>query len=195
MTQTTPKQIVDFWIDEIGPKGWYEANDDVDAEIIKRFSKAHQLASEGKLADWQGTAQGSLALLLLLDQFSRNMFRGDAKSFAADPLAREIARSAIEKDQDLQVSGSEQQFFYLPFTHSEDLIDQDYGVELGRTRYAHNTDDALHARAHREIIRKFGRFPFRNEALGRQSSAEERAFMDDGGYGAIVNELQAQQAK
>lgn len=187
----TAQAILDFWIDEVGPKGWYEADDAVDAEIGARFGDAHHMAAKGQLSDWQETANGSLALLILLDQFSRNMFRGDAKSFASDPLAREIARSAIARDQDQQIAGREQQFFYLPFTHSEDLTDQDYGVELNQTRFAHNSDDALHARAHREIIRRFGRFPFRNDALGRVSSDEEKTFMADGGYRSVVNELQA----
>ena len=137
------------------------------------------------------TAKGSLALLLLLDQFSRNMFRGNAKSFAADPLARDIARNAIAKNQDLEIKGSEQQFFYLSFTHSEQMDDQNYGVTAVQTRAYNNTDDALHARAHHKIIREFGHFPFHNQVLNRESSADEVAFMDDGGYGAIVRKLQS----
>jgi uncharacterized protein (DUF924 family) len=105
-------------------------------------------------------------------------------------MARDVARNAIANDQDLEIRGSEQQFFYLPFTHSEDLIDQDFGVEMVRTRSYNNEDDALHARAHREIIRTFGRFPFRNQALGLISTPDEITFMDDGGYGAIVRKLQ-----
>ena len=190
MTTQTAQAILDFWLNEVGPNGWYEANDDVDQMIRTRFTDTYQAAVAGALDDWRVTAMGSLALLLLLDQFSRNMFRGDAQSFDADPLAREIARQAIAQDLDLEVKGSEQQFFYLPFTHSEELIDQDFGVEMVRTRSYNNNDDALHPRAHREIIRTFGRFPFRNQALGRDSSDAEKAFMQDGGYGAIVRKLQ-----
>ena len=191
MTIRTAQTIIDFWLNEVGPKGWYEAHDDVDQMIISRFMATYQAAVAGELDDWRNSASGSLALLLLLDQFSRNMFRGDARSFQADPLAREIARNAIALDQDLEIRGSEQQFFYLPFTHSEDLVDQDFGVEMVRARSYNNSDDALHPRAHREIIRTFGRFPFRNQVLGRASTAAENAFMDDGGYGAIVRKLQS----
>jgi uncharacterized protein (DUF924 family) len=191
MKLTTPKKIIDFWVNEVGPVGWYEADQEVDQQIIARFTSTYDAAVDGRLDDWRETAKGSLALLLLLDQFSRNMFRGNANSFAADPLARDIARNAIAKNQDLEIKGTEQQFFYLPFTHSEQMDDQDYGVTAVRTRSYNNTDDALHARAHREIIRKFGHFPFRNQVLDRESSAAEVAFMDDGGYGAIVRKLQS----
>jgi uncharacterized protein (DUF924 family) len=190
MTRQTAQAIIDFWLNEVGPAGWYKANDDVDQIIISRFMASYQAAINGELDEWRNTAIGSLALLLLLDQFSRNMFRGDARSFQADPMARTIARNAIAHDQDLEIKGSEQQFFYLPFTHSEDLVDQDFGVEMVRTRSYNNSDDALHPRAHREIIRTFGRFPFRNQALGLTSTPDEITFMDDGGYGAIVRKLQ-----
>ena len=190
MTKQTAQTIIDFWLNEVGPAGWYEANDDVDQIIISRFMASYQAALGGELDEWCNTANGSLALLLLLDQFSRNMFRGDPRSFQADPMARNVARNAIANDQDLEVKGLEQQFFYLPFTHSEDMGDQDYGVEMVRTRSHSNNDDALHPRAHREIIRTFGRFPFRNQALGLVSTPEEETFMNDGGYGAIVRKLQ-----
>jgi uncharacterized protein (DUF924 family) len=191
MKVATPKQIIDFWVKDVGPAGWYEANPKVDQQIIGRFMPTYDACVDGQLDDWRDTAQGSLALLLLLDQFSRNMFRGSDKSFANDPLAREIARNAIGRDQDLKIKGGEQQFFYLPFAHSEDLNDQDFGITCIRTRKHTNDDDALHARAHREIIREFGRFPFRNQVLGRQNTDAEQVFMDDGGYGTIVRKLQS----
>jgi uncharacterized protein (DUF924 family) len=192
MTQITPKQIIDFWVNEVGPAGWYEADQDIDQQIISRFMPSYDAAVDGRLDHWRETAHGSLALLLLLDQFSRNMFRGSSKSFEADPTAREIARNAISIDQDLEIKGSEQQFFYLPFTHSEEMADQDFGVSCIRARSYHNEDDALHARAHREIIREFGHFPFRNQVLNRPSTSAEQTFMDDGGYGAIVRKLQSE---
>ena len=156
MTRATAKQIIDFWVNDVGPKGWYEADTAVDRQIIERFGTAY-----------------------------------DARSFAADPLARDIARGAIAMDLDLEIKGGEQQFFYLPFAHSEDMADQDFGVECVQTRKFQNDDDALHARAHREIIRTFGRFPFRNQVLNRDSSDAEQEFMFDGGYGNIVRKLQA----
>jgi len=187
----TPQKIHDFWVTEIGPKGWYDVNPDVDALITARFSDAYEDALAGRLEGWKDSATGCFALLILLDQFSRNMFRGDARAFDADPMARDIARHAIAHDFDLQIAGPAQHFMYLPFVHSELLVDQDYGVEVSSTRDASNTDDALHARAHREVIVRYGRFPFRNKALGRISSDAEQAFMDAGGYGAMVRELQA----
>jgi len=187
----TPQEIYDFWVKEIGPKGWYEANPDVDALISARFSDAYADAVAGALDDWKESAVGCFALLILLDQFSRNMFRDEARAFDADPMARDVARHAIANDFDLEITGASQHFMYLPFTHSETLADQDYGVELAGTRDKSNTDDALHARAHREVILRYGRFPFRNKALGRVSSDVEHAFMDAGGYGTIVRELQA----
>lgn len=191
MTLATPKQIINFWINEVGPAGWYEAVEEVDQQIIGRFMPTYDACVDGRLDDWRNTAQGSLASLLLLDQFSRNMFRGNGKSFDADPIARRIARNAIAKDQDLQVKGREQQFFYLPFAHSEDLEDQDFGVNCVQTRQYMNKDDALHARAHREVIREFGRFPFRNQALNRETTPAEQEFLDAGGYGVIVRKLQS----
>ncbi len=119
------------------------------------------------------------------------MFRGSAEAFATDELARSIARQAIEADIDVAVQPPARQFFFLPFMHSEDLGVQDYGVTVIAERLKAD-DTLLHARAHRELIRRFGRFPFRNEALGRTTTAEEKEFMDSGGYAALVREMGAE---
>ena len=194
MKQANIEDIISFWQDEVSAKGWYEASDDVDNQIKERFGDLHTQAANDELCDWEDTARGSLALLLLLDQFSRNMFRGDQKSFEADPLARRIANDAISSDYDLEIGLPMKQFFYLPFTHSEDMADQDRGVELVRDR-GETTDDALHPRAHRAIIEEFGHFPFRNKVVGRTSTKEEKAFMKAGGYGAMVRKLQTEDSK
>lgn len=187
-----PVTIVTFWLETIGPKGWYEANADVDATITSQFGALWQAAHDGGLDHWIDGATGTLAFLILTDQFPRNMFRGDPRAFATDPRARAAARTALAENWDLDTPTPERQFFYLPFEHSEDPADQALAVECFTTRMD-NPDSALHARAHQAIIQRFGRFPFRNAALGRSSSPEELAFMENGGYGAIVRAMQDQQ--
>ncbi len=187
---TTPNDIVDFWIKEVGPEGWYSVDPDLDKTIIERFTADRDAAKAGKLDEWQETALGSLALLILLDQFSRNMFRGDAESFAADDKAIAIARVAIVKDQDLEIEPPAQQFFYLPFMHSEDLAVMDYGIGMLGTRT--KLDNTLfHMKAHRRVIERYGRFPHRNEALGRSSSRTEKEYIESGGYGKIIKDMEA----
>lgn len=189
----TQKEIIDYWIEEVGPDGWYTENPDIDKAIIDRFGADREAAKQGRLDDWQDSALGSLALLILLDQFSRNMFRGSAESFAADDKAVAVARMAIVHNQDQEIEPPAQQFFYMPFMHSEDLTVMDYGIGMlsTRTKLDHTL---LHARAHRRIIDRFGRFPFRNEALGRETSPEEKEFLESGGYRKIVEELEAEAA-
>ncbi len=176
-------EVIDFWLQEIGPTGWYVTSFGVDEHIRERFGAMVEKAKGGEFDDWCETADGTLALLILLDQFSRNLHRGKAEAFAADPKAREIARAAIAKKQDLEIAEPGRQFFYLPFEHSEDLADQDLSVELFTDRMKGMSETMMyHVNQHREIIKRFGRFPFRNEALGRESTAEEAAFLAEGGY-------------
>lgn len=185
-----PVTVLTFWLDSIGPKGWYEVNPQVDADITAQFGPLWQTAHDGGLDHWVDGATGTLAYLIVTDQFPRNMFRGDPRAFATDARARSAARTALAQNWDQHARTPERQFFYLPFEHSEDLADQDLAVDCFTTRMD-NPETALHARAHRAIIQRFGRFPFRNAALGRTSSAEEEAFMANGGYGAIVRDLQS----
>ena len=187
----TAAKINKFWLEDVEPKAWYSVDPELDAEITDRFLEARNAAVAGALDHWKSTAEGSLALLILIDQFSRNMFRGDPRSFEGDAKAREIAREAIYNRQDLEVSQPGRSFFYLPFMHSETLADQDFGIDIQRQRNA-TEDDLLHAHAHREIIAEFGRFPFRNKALGRETTPAEEVFLEEGGYGAIVRKLQSQ---
>ncbi|MCV2864238.1 DUF924 family protein [Albidovulum sediminicola] len=184
------KEIVHYWLEDVGPDGWYAAVDAVDAEIRKRFLDLWEKAHAGALTQWCETAEGALAYLILTDQFPRNMFRGDPRSFATDAAARAAARVAVGQGLDLAIAEPARVFFYMPFEHSEDLEDQDFAVDLmDRNLPETGAEFAVHSRAHREIIRRYGRFPFRNAALGRQTTKEERAFLDGGGYGAIVREL------
>ena len=146
----------------------------------------------GSFGLWLTYPSGALAYIILSDQFPRNMFRGQAKAFASDKVARAAAKAAIGRDWDLKIDEPARQFFYLPLMHSENLSDQDRAVRLICTRMPETGQPNLvHARAHREVIRKHGRFPFRNEALGRKSTGAESTFLANGGYMAIVNELRS----
>jgi uncharacterized protein (DUF924 family) len=174
----TPADVVEFWV-EAGPRRWFAKDDHFDAEISRRFGALHHSAARRELDGWAGDAQGALALLLLLDQFPRNMFRGSAHAFATDPLARHFARVAVDAGFDRAVDAPLRNFFYLPFEHSEALADQDLCVAL----CADSSESDRHwSILHRDIIQRFGRFPHRNAELGRESTAEEEAFLLSGGF-------------
>jgi uncharacterized protein (DUF924 family) len=174
----TPADVVTFWR-AAGPQRWFEKDAAFDDDIRRRFLKAHEAAAAGKLTDWEASAEGALALLILLDQFSRNMFRGQARMFASDPLAHAIASRAILNGFDgafPDLYG----FFYLPFMHSEVLADQERAIAFYRAR--NDADGLKWADLHADIIRRFGRFPHRNAVLGRVSTPQEQAFLDSGGF-------------
>lgn len=188
MTKQKAQAILDYWTD-LGEAGWYAGGEALDSDIHARFAADWAEARAGRLTPWMDSAQGTLALLLLTDQFPRNMFRGQAQAFATDPLARQVTFFAWQTGLDLKIEGSIRQFFYLPLMHSEYKLDQDRCVALFAARMPEATGNLLHARAHRAVIRQFGRFPFRNAALGRISTPEEERFLAEGGYGAIVRSL------
>ena len=158
--------------------------------LTQKFANVFcQLGNEPQKAAWEWGSP--IAYIILIDQFSRNMFRGSFKSFMLDPAARSAAKMAIKREWDTRIDEPARQFFYLPLMHSENQCDQDRAVRLFHTRMpetGHNNID--HARAHREVIRRYGRFPYRNDALGRTSNAQEQEFLKNGGYGAIVREIQ-----
>ena len=191
---TSSDEVLDFWIDEVGPEGWYEVNDALDAAIRKRFEQLWHTARRGGWMDWTPTPRSALALVIVLDQFPRNMFRGEARAFATDQDAVRRAKCAIGKNWDLRVEGEARQFFYLPLMHSESLVDQDSCVRLFAQRMPAAEGNLLHARAHREVIRRFGRFPYRNAALGRPDTRAERDFLATEGYGDVVRSLQGEAA-
>ena len=188
----TPDTIVSFW-DKAGPEAWYKKDAAFDAQIRALFLPVWEAACTGALRDWMDSAQGCLARLILLDQFPRNMFREDPRAFATDGLAVETAHHMIAQGWDSDIAEPMRQFCFMPFMHSEALADQDYAVEVFETRMEEGDND-LHAHVHREIIRRHGRFPYRNRALGRANTSAEQSFLDDGGYGAILNELKDGQA-
>ena len=176
-----PRDIIDFWR-RAGPKAWFKKSDAFDAEIRHRFEAVHQAAARGELDDWATTAEGSLALLLLLDQFPRNLYRRSAHAFATDPLARGVATRAIVAGFDQATAPALRPFFYLPFEHSEDPADQARSVALAETLERETGESAEWARGHRDIVARFGRFPHRNRCLGRATTPAEQAFLDDGGF-------------
>ncbi len=186
-----PEEILEFWLDEIGPTGWYSVDDTLDATIRDRFGATWQDACEGRFSLWLTYPSGTLAYLILTDQFPRNMFRGTGRAFASDRLALAVSKSGIHKGWDLKIDEPARQFFYLPMMHSENLSDQDRCVRLMRERMPLGGDsNLLHARAHRDVIRRFGRFPYRNEALKRAGTATEKAYVAQGGYGSTLRDLQ-----
>ena len=176
----TPSDVVAFWKDA-GPSKWFAKDDAFDALFRERFEAAHFAAARRELDPWAGTAEGSLALLILLDQFPRNVFRGSGHAFATDPLARMVANRALEAGHDLQVEGDIRRFFYLPFQHSEDRADQARQVDLFQTRTERTSTDRW-AEHHHDVVARFGRFPHRNRALGRETTPEEQAFLDADGF-------------
>lgn len=187
-----PEEVLSFWLDEVGPKGWYLQDDALDAQIRDKFLSTWKAACEGKFSLWLTYPSGSLAYIILMDQFSRNMFRGSAQAFSTDRAALAAAKCAVDKGWDMKIDEPARQFFYLPMMHSENLCDQERCVRLMHQRMTRDGDsNLLHARAHREVIRKFGRFPYRNDALDRSTTEHEAAYVSNGGYGTTVRELQA----
>ncbi|HET7548877.1 MAG TPA: DUF924 family protein [Usitatibacter sp.] len=182
--------VLDFWfgpLDRRGParREWFVKDPAFDAEIARRFGDLHRAASARRLEAWRMSALPMLALVVVLDQFSRNLYRGDARAFAQDAHARECAREALERGDDLTRLPVERQFLYLPFVHGEDPVDQDRGVELMGNLEAFPETRGVREWAvkHRDIVRRFGRFPHRNAALGRPSTPAELEFLAQPGSG------------
>ena len=174
-----PNDILGFWR-EAGPRRWYSRSDAFDAAVRLKFEPVHHAAARGAYDAWAQTAEGALALTILLDQFPRNLYRGSGHAFATDGKARAIARAAIEAGFHREVAPELRQFFVLPFEHSEDLADQDFGLAI-----ATELDDAdmvKWVKIHRDVIARFGRFPHRNPCMGRATTAPEQAFLDEGGF-------------
>jgi uncharacterized protein (DUF924 family) len=178
-----PADIIGFWR-SAGPKRWFVKDQAFDAAIRLKFEATHHAAARGEYDRWAETAEGALALLLLLDQFPRNLYRNSPHAFATDPLARRVAAEAIARGDDKAADPELRGFYYLPFEHSEDLADQNLSVALceAQGRETGDDDTAKWARIHRDIILRFGRFPHRNRELGREMTAEEQAFLDEGGF-------------
>jgi uncharacterized protein (DUF924 family) len=176
---TDPGDILLFW-QAAGPDRWFTKDADFDQEIGARFLATYEAATAGRLQSWETSPDGALALTIVLDQFPRNMFRASARTYWADPLARAVAERALARAFDRSVAADLRTFFYLPFMHSEAVADQERCVAL---YHALGDENSLrYAEDHADIIRRFGRFPHRNEVLGRATTAEEQAFLDAGGF-------------
>lgn len=186
-----PEEILKFWLDDVGEKGWYLTDDTLDETIRNRFMATWEAACEGKFSLWLTYPTGTLAYIILMDQFPRNMFRGKGEAFRSDRMALSAAKNAIHRKWDMKIDEPGRQFFYLPLMHSENLCDQERCVRLMLERMPKNgASNMLHARAHREVIRLFGRFPYRNEALLRHSTTPELEYVMAGGYGKTMRNLQ-----
>jgi uncharacterized protein (DUF924 family) len=172
----TPSEILEYWYSEDMRKYWFSSYPALDREIRARYEKIWKAAKKGELDKWQSSPDGCLALVIVLDQFPLNMYRGEAKSFSTESLAIEIARYAIKTGFDKEINQSMLSFLYMPFMHSENLDDQNLSVKLFTdTGLKSNIQFAEH---HRDIIRRFGRFPHRNKALSRMSTADEIAYLN-----------------
>lgn len=171
--------MVGFW-KEAGEAKWFAKDDAFDDAFRRRFESAHFMAARRELDHWGETPEGLLALLILLDQFPRNAFRETGHAFATDPLARHFANLALNDRRDLELEEPLRRFIYLPLQHHEDLADQDRAVSLFQEMTREPND--RWAEHHRDVIRRFGRFPHRNRALGRETTPEEQAFLDADGF-------------
>ena len=174
-----PGEILSFW-GESGPDKWFEQDETFDQAITLRFLPTYETAKNSELAIWEDSVEGALALILVLDQFPRNLFRGDARAFATDELARAVAERVLARGFDQATDLALRPFFYLPFMHSEALIDQDRSVRLYEA--LGETKELRYATEHRDVVLRFARFPHRNRALGRDTTPAEQAFLEADGF-------------
>lgn len=181
----TSSDILDFWFNVSGQNKWYQKSDEFDALIRREFEEtALQLAGEVSRKvphNWEANVDGALAVIIALDQFPRNMYRGTKAAFAWDPLSLGAAKRLVAKNHDLKIALDRRAFVYMPYMHSENIEDQDSCVSLVDQRL--ESENTLHhAKEHRKVIARFGRFPHRNEILGRATTASETTFLETGGY-------------
>ena len=171
----TPTDILTFWFDELTPKQHFVSDEAVDEMIISRFSTVHGQAANSELAHWRETPEGRLAEIIILDQFSRNMFRGNARSWLQDPLALELARAAVANGDDMRIDQSRRSFMYMPFMHSESAQAHEEAIVLFESL---GKDDTLkYELLHKDVIDTYGRYPYRNEILGRVSTPAELEYL------------------
>lgn len=175
----TDQHIIDFWFKELKPKSWWIKDAELDKEIKQRFGAIHQNARQCELLPWRTNSQGRLAEIIILDQFSRNIFRGNRQAWAYDSLALALAQEAIALGADKELPAPQRTFMYMPFMHSESRLIHTRAVELFSNN--HGESNIEHERKHKVIIDKFGRYPHRNKILGRESTEEELAFLKQPG--------------
>lgn len=180
----TPADILDFWFSNPVKERWYNSTPEFDADLVARFGNTAQSLAKGPFPHpkWEADSQSALALIIALDQLPRNMFRGKAEAFQWDPLALSVANRMIDKGWDMDVPIDRRPFVYMPLMHAEDLTAQNRCIELSSSRLDDKGSTLRHAIAHRDVIEKFGRFPYRNATLNRQMTPEEGEFLEKGGY-------------
>lgn len=186
MTLPSFEDVLSFWFEEIQPEKWWKKDEAFDLVVRERFLPLWEAAGRGELDAWQRTARGSLALVIVLDQFPRNMFRGEGMAFSTDAQARDVTVDALRNGMDQQLPQDEQRIFlYLPLEHSESLPDQELMCRLAKERLRGKgaAEFLKFAEAHLDVIQRFGRFPHRNSALGRVSTPEEEAYLATPGAG------------
>ncbi|MDD3517327.1 MAG: DUF924 domain-containing protein [Chromatiales bacterium] len=169
------REVLDLWFSEAVRPLWFRSTPEFDARLRDRFLHVWEAAARGDLDHWRGSPEGALALVIVLDQFPLNMFRGEARSFSTEAMSREVAEQAIDKGWDRELDAAGKAFLYLPFMHGESLADQERSVQLFRD--AGLADNLRWAEHHRDIIHRFGRFPHRNAVLGRENTPEESAWL------------------
>lgn len=190
MLMVGPEDVLSFWLDEVGGDKWFAQDAALDAEITSRFKDAWDAARSGQFGLWLTYPSGALAYIILTDQFPRNMFRGSPMAFATDRAALAAAKVSVDRGWDLRIDEPARSLFYMPMMHSENLCDQERCIRLICERMPETGAQFLmHAKAHREIIRQFGRFPYRNDALHRDATPPETEFVASGGYGRTLREL------
>ena len=167
-------EILDFWFRELTPEQWFQDGEQLDSTIAARFGELHEEAVSGRLESWAATPLGRLALILVLDQFSRNIHRGTARAFETDAKAQQLTLDGIAAGMDEKLAFAQRQFFYMPLMHAEDPVLQAKSIERFTALKAYAEMTLKFAESHRAEVERFGRFPHRNEAIGRASSAEER---------------------
>lgn len=177
--QHSPRDVLDFWFDA-GPERWFRKDTEFDAAIKRRFSALVEAARTGKCDRWRDSPEGAAALVIVLDQFPRNIHRGTPRAFACDGKALETAKEAIGRGFDMELPEAVRMWLYMPYMHSENLHDQEQCVELCKRSGLDATTP--YAVEHADIIRRFGRFPHRNAILGRRTTEAEQRFLDDGGF-------------
>jgi len=181
MNEVTYKDILKFWFEELEPPQWWKKDEALDQMMIEQFSEIHRRAAQCELFEWRVNAQGRLAEVIVLDQFSRNMFRGSSRSFAYDALALALAQEAVAVGADTSLGQTERSFLYMPYMHSESLKIHEIATELFKNNGNQNSYEF--ELKHKAIIERFGRYPHRNNILGRESTDEEIEFLKQPGSG------------
>lgn len=173
---TSPEDVIRFWFVEHGREQWFGGGPEFDAKLVAQFGETHASVAAGEAWRWRATSEGRLAEIVVLDQFSRQIYRGDRRAFASDPMALALAQEAVAGGHDQNVPHEWRMFFYLPYMHSESLVIHEEALRLYETLGVQEAAD--YELAHQAVLRRFGRYPRRNAALGRASTPEEIAYIE-----------------